>query len=350
MGIVINPRMLIVLLLLWPALLFSQHENQAYLPLTTNELGPPFPLKKLTRLKASSPDMPTSAGPSGSTYRLRPGKETGLLTLQGQDKLHRPWLVELFQVWECGGGAEAYEADLDKDGIVDAVLLMPTCGNGLAPSVHMITVTFDSEGRPIPFEAEGYFELKPGGVDSLVDLNHDGKADLIFMNFNDGYWITNIYTVKDGRWNRIQGRFATRSFPLFTRFTNRPNSKAVTQPSGRMPWAPDLSTVNPVVTGSLVEWKWTPTGVVASNYLNLQLTVSDNAGKRTVCTTNYWYDSARLIFDNADGRQVVHFTQDEPTRVDSLLAEAVSQKLQMRLYGNRDWDHCSPELIWAEPR
>jgi hypothetical protein len=345
----IKRRMLIVLLSIFPALLLSQ--SQSYLPLTSNELGPPFPLKKLARLQSSSPDLMTGAGPLGSTYRVRAGKYTGLLTLQGQDKLHKPWLVELVQLWGCTGGAEAYETDLDKDGIVDAVLLMPTCGNGLAPRVHMIAVTFDSQGRPIPFESEGYFEQKPGGIDSLVDLNHDGKADLIFMNFNDGYWITNVYTVNDGRWNRIQGRFATRSFPLYTRFTSQPNNKAVTPAAGRKPLAPDLSTLNPVVIGKLVEWEWTPAaGALGSKYLDLQLTVSDNVGKRTVCTTKYWYDTARLVFDNSEGRQVIHIAHDEPNRVDALLAEGVSKKLKMRLYGSRDWDRCSPEFIWEQPQ
>ena len=343
-------RLLIVLLSVWPAFLFSQHESQSYLPLTARELGPPFALKKLTRVQNASPDLPTAAGPSGSTYRVRPGKDTGLLTLQGQDKANKSWQVELFRLWACGGGAEVYEADLDKDGIRDALLLMPTCGNGLAPSVHLITVTFDSEGRPIPFEAEGYFEQKPNGIDSLVDLNHDGKADLIYMSFNDGYWITNVYTVKDARWNRIQGRFATRSFPLFTRFTNRANAKAVTPTAGRKPMAPDLSTLNAAITGILNEWKWIPAAGAASDYLNLRLTVFDSAGKQTVCTTNYWYDSARIVFDNTEGRQVVHVAQDEPARVTALLTEVVSKKSRMRLYGQRDWDHCSPELIWAEPQ
>ena len=172
----IGHRLLIVLLFLWPVFLFSQHENQRYLPLTANELGPPVTLKRLTRLESTSPDLRAGAGPSGSTYRVRFGKGIGLLTLQGQDKLHKPWHVELLPLWGCTGGTEDYDADLDKDGILDAVLLMPTCGNGLAPSVHLITVTFDTNSRPIPFEAEGYLEDKARGLDSLVDLNRDESA------------------------------------------------------------------------------------------------------------------------------------------------------------------------------
>jgi hypothetical protein len=311
-------------------------------------MGPAFTLKKLAIVTDASSPLATAAGPSGSRYGVRPGKDAGLLTLEGEDKAGKPWHVELLRLWGCSGGAHVYQADLDRDAIQDAVLWIPTCGNGLAPQVHLLSVTFDGAGRPIPFEAEGYFEGEPTGIDSLVDLNRDGKAELIFMNFNDGYWITNVYTVENGRWNRVQGRFSGHTFPLYARFTNRPNKQAVTPASGRKPQAPDLSTLTPTLTGSLAQWRWTKESPGQPKH-SLQLIVADRAGKQTTCVPQDWYNSARLVLDAPQGRRVLRLSDEEQASLDPLLQEVVSSGLKVRVYGRRVADSCSPELIWAEP-
>lgn len=331
-----------------PFVLTAQHENSFYLPLSSTEVGPPFPLKALGVLKADSSLLSSNAGPSGSMFRVRQTINGGALGLEGKDKAGKPWQIDLMELWGCAGGAHIFEADLDSDSIQDAVVLMPTCGNGLAPSAHMVSITFDAAGRPVPFEAEGYFEEKNNGIDSLVDLNRDGKADLVFMNFNDGYWITNVYSVKSGRWARMQGALFGRTFPLFTRFTNQPNNRAVIPPSSRHPWAPDLSNANPVLSGVIVAWNW-PNGNArgggSPSDLDMQLTILSN-GKQVVCSPEYWFDSARLVQDTAEGRTIQHLSGDRST-IDAMLQEFVAKKVPVRLYGRRSSDHCSPELVWA---
>jgi len=336
-------RVLTLPLLLSPFLMYSQSKD--YLPLSPTEIGEPFKLKRLSAVTIKTNELRSGAGPSGSVYRIRQGKDANTLTLQGQDKMRLPWQVELFQLWGCAGQWPVFEADLDRDGVQDAVLLKATCGNGLAPDYHMIVVTFDSSGRPVPFEAEGYFEESREGIDSLVDLNRDGKADFIFMNFSDGYWITNIYELENARWNRVQGRLGSHSFPLYTRFTNRANKVAVTPPSSRHPIAPDLSSLKPVVSGTLSGWKWVQAN--SSSFFNLQLSITDAAGKVSVCTTEYWYDSARLVIDGAEGRTIRLVSKSESPSLDPMLQQIVSARRTVRLYGKRAPDHCSPELIWA---
>ncbi len=68
----------------------------------------------------------------------------------------------------------------DRNGITDLVLVFPTGGNGWAPQNHLVTVTFESSGRPISWEADGYFEETNTGIADLVDLNRDGRADLVY--------------------------------------------------------------------------------------------------------------------------------------------------------------------------
>ena len=337
-------RLCVVALFLAPFVLEAQ--NRDYLPLSANEVGPPFPLKKVGVLTQGSAPLPSRAGPSGSTYQVLPDGDGGSLELSGADKGGNPWQADIFTLWGCAGGAHTYETDLDADGIQDAVLLMPTCGNGLAPDVHLVTVTFDGAGRPVAFEAEGYFEEKARGIDSLVDLDRDGKADLIFMNFNDGYWITHVYSMQSARWIRVQGAFAGRTFPLYTRFTNRSNTRAVIPPSSRHPWAPDLSTARPVLAGIIVGWKWPDS---ASPPSDLQLMIQAD-GKETVCSPVYWYDSARVVLDKAGGRTLKRLSIGAREMLDEVLRELVLQKVPVRLYGRRNADHCSPELVWAEPQ
>jgi hypothetical protein len=100
-----------------------------------------------------------------------------------------------------------YSADLDRNGICDLVMIYPTGGNGLAPTSHFFSLTFDEQGRPVPFKADGYFEESAKGITDLVDLNIDGRAELIYMNFDDGYWITNLYEVRAARWRRVRGSY-----------------------------------------------------------------------------------------------------------------------------------------------
>jgi hypothetical protein len=336
-----------LLLGLWPGILICQYENRSYLPLTSSELGTPFKLKRLGIMGSNSRELHAAAGPAGSTYKVRTGSPADTLVLEGKDKSERMWLIDLISLWGCAGGSKVYEGDLDADGIQDAVLVTPTCGNGLAPSSHVVTVTFDHDGRPVPFEAEGYFESLRAGIDSLVDFNRDGRADLVFMNFNDGYWITNMYTLTDARWKRLVGRFGSRSFPLYTRFTNVANTRAVVPPPNRHPTAPDLSNATPSASGTMTEWKWIP-AEGGSPYLNLQLSLLGPAGKAVVCTTNYWYGSRRLVLNNADGRTARRLSQDERALVDSILRDVVLKKHTVRVYGNRTPDQCSPELVWVE--
>jgi hypothetical protein len=224
--------------------------------------------------------------------------------------------------------------------------MITTCGNGLAPRYHLIVVTFDDAGRPIPFEAEGYFNETPSGIDSLVDLNHDGRAELLFMNFNDGYWITNIYTVQNGRWSRIRGAFAGHNFPLYTRFTNKSNKKAVTPEPERHPFAPDLSNETPVASGTVAGWTWIPTNDTNETP---ELRITDVDGKTISCSPVYWYDSAKLVIDEPEGRRIARLSRYDRGSVESFLNEVVSRKLKVRAYGSRQTTGCTPELVWAEP-
>jgi hypothetical protein len=217
----------------------AQGFNANYLPFDASRLRR-FPLKRV-----ELPDDLRSGRPASvSGVRLQEemratddAESASRLVFSGRDGDGRPWRFETdpHPYYDA-----VYEGDLDRNGVRDLVLSIGTGANGLGPPTHLIFLTFDARGRPTTFEATGYFDPQPQGIYDVTDLDGDGRAELLFMVFDDGYWVTNLYRVRDARWSRVSGRFAGLNFPAYTRFTRRPNHRPVRPARGRNPVAPDL--------------------------------------------------------------------------------------------------------------
>ena len=326
----------------------AQYESQNYLPLTKSDLGRRFPITYVGTLGISRPgyfedmsDKPIPSnigiGPSGAKVDAT---SDDYLIISGLDKGQKPWSVELgaSPSYAC----RFYRGDLDKDGVLDAVLLFPTGGNGLAPSSHVLTLTFDDAGRPVTFEAEGYFQDVDGKLFDLVDLNRNGRADLIYMNYDSGYWITNVYEVRGSRWQRVTGRHGNRSYPLYTRFTIKENHRPAVPKRGRRPFAPDLSNNVPLITGRLISYEWADVG----RSENISLRVEDKRGNAIVSQPVSWYSSFAVVLDTPDNRKIVSLSGDQE-KLKSLLNAIVSGNYEVALFGKRSRDVSSPELLWA---
>ena len=220
----------------------GQGENMAYLPFNKSRLRP-FKLKRIEMRD----DLRSGRAINVAGVQIQEEKAAGVeneaegsihqLVFSGRNLNGKTWRV----------GAEAsgyyndlYEGDLDRNGIRDLVLAVGTGGNGLAPSTRLIFVTFDRKGDPNILEATGYYQSGPQGVVDIADLDGDHRAELVHMVFDDGYWITNVYRVRESRWSLVKGRFANLNFPMYTRFTLRPNHKPVQPARGRRPFAPNL--------------------------------------------------------------------------------------------------------------
>lgn len=326
-----------------------QYENQSYLPLSPSELRRRFPVRYLGtmgtlrpgyfELKQDSP-LPekVEAGPSGVNVTKSAGNE---LLITGRDKKGFPWRVNL-GAFVLAYACRFYSADLDRNGIRDLVLIHPTGGNGFAPTSHFFSLTFDEQGRPLPFEADGYFQDSTDGIFDLVDLNSDGRAELIYMNFDDGYWITNLYEVSGAKWQRVKGLHGRRSYPLYTRFTYRANQKLITPAAGRHPLAPDLSNKEPRFRGQLISYRWA--NVERSE--DIELVVKTDQGQKVTTKPVSWYDSFMVVLDGAQERIIVSLAADEK-RIRSVLDKIVANAYRVSVYGDRRGNGTGSEILWA---
>jgi hypothetical protein len=328
--------------LLLAATLASGNALQAavgdYLPLSRAELGRPFDVKYLGEI-TSRPGLQRQLDIGVSVASLS-YREEAELVLNGMDRAGHPWSVALGGA--CASG-EGYTSDLDRNGQRDFVLVVPTCGNGLAPSHHFVAVTFESNGRPVRFEVEGYFEADRKGVFDLRDIDGDGRAELIYMNHDDGYWITNLYTATDARWRRIEGRFGNRRYPLHTRFTNRPNRRAVQPAPGRRPFAPDLSNNAPRLGGlKLRSYVWAN----VSQSEDIELNFETAEGRLVKCQPVSWYASFTIVVDEAGARNIFNVAGGEESFRPSL-ENLIARRYEVSLYGQREREGCRPEMLWV---
>lgn len=317
-----------------------------YIPLSKADLGKPFALQYLGVYDHKNSVSKFPIGASGAEVSAQEEEENSAFVLSGLDKTGKGWTVNFGS--KAGFGGNLFTADLDKNGLRDLLMIFPTAGNGLAPSSHVLTLLFDAQGRPVPFEAEGYYDTEKKILPELVDMNGNGRAELVFMNFDDGYWITNVYEADNGRWQRIKGPFGKRSFPLYTRFTQRPNHKAVTPAKGRKPFAPDLSNRMPVARGRMVAFKWAKEGTDAATATpdGMFFVVVDDRGMQISWVTDDWHGSSVLIIDQQQGRSVFSLWSNADA-VKKLVGEIIEQKFSVALYGRRSADKFSPEIIWA---
>ncbi len=332
-------------LIVWMAVSTSlplSAQVESYLPLTQAELSNQFPLRYYGTLEKPEHLIHMIGTKSLSTIQI---SMTDEMLVRGQDDHHMPWRVHLQGKSYLSQYSLVYTADFDLNGYEDLLLLLPTGGNGLAPTTHLVTLLFDPSGRPLPFAAEGYWQYDEQGMTGFLDLDHNGTAELIAMHLADGYWITNLYTAHTARWQKISGAFMRRHYPLFTRFTDHPNRQAEALPTTQQPFSPDVSNARPQHHGQLIEYQWADIAMSE----DIRFTLLTEQGDTVVCSPVSWYASFTVVIDTAERREITSLSAPEH-RVKMLFDEILAQEYVVSVYGQRSADDCSPELLWAQPR
>lgn len=258
------------------------------------------------------------------------------MVLSGVDKGGKPWSFTAKQ----SSMYEAFQADLDKNGSQDLVLMYPTMGTGSAPSAMLMILTFDETGRPIASEFEGYFEVKQTGLVDLVDTNKNGKAELIYMHNDEDYWMTSLYELTNARWQKLE-KSAGFQYPLYTRYTREPNHKAVQPDAKHHPYPADLTNQTAGITGTLKDVTWADMKYDESNALSVE-----TAQGIKQCVINAPFGSFTLLLDTPEERKIVSFSAEDAS-LQMLLMDMKKQAYPVQLYGQRSAKQCSPTLLWA---
>ncbi|WP_298608968.1 hypothetical protein [uncultured Thiothrix sp.] len=309
-----------------------------YLPLSAAETQKRVPIKHLGTLEPSKLISPLQLGNYQVQLSTRSEEE---LVLSGTTTSQGKWSVVLDSP-SAIFPTEVYQADLDSNGQQDLILLKPTGANGLAPSQHLSVLTFDTTGQVSLWQVEGYFASDKKGIVDFLDLNNNGRAELVFMAYGDGYWQTALYEAKEGKWTQVHGKFAGKTYPLLTRFTFKPNHN-IAHPSKPITLEPvSLATDQALLSGYLKSYQWAD--INQSEDISLLIQTDKGLVK---CQPSSWYSLFRLVLDKPKAREIVSLAAPSKT-IQAVLQEAITKKYPLKVFGQRSIEGCSPEELWFD--
>lgn len=318
-----------------------QAAERAYVPLTDQELSRRFPMREVARIALADEDIDSpapalrqfSAGAAGVSMERT---ANGWL-LRGQDMTGKPWQLSTGFMSNAAGEAEIYQADLDRNGLDDLVFWLPNPGLGMAPTASLGILTFEASGRPAYLHVRGYSGPARGGVQDMLDLKGDKHAQLLTMDFSDGYWTTSLYRLTEARWQRLNGQFGRLRYPALTRFTQAGSRRVVSRiKAGRHPISADLSNDRP-----LNQQRYRMADGSAKAFIGRD-------GKLELVSV-----PELVVDERPDGRTLYAGKTDE--QLQAALLEAYRSGREVVLYGRDDsyqsnYGLAAPHTLWLLPK
>ena len=139
--------------------------------------------------------------------------------------------------WEAhvAGLDEVWRADLDGNGTQGFVFFGsgPYFNGRTTPLFSLSILLMDRQGVPVPFFTVVYHGENGAGIKHLVDLNHDGHAELLISSYDEnvsdprvgvfcsGHWTSQLYRFKDFGAEEIRGMIGGVGFPFVHDWTYR---------------------------------------------------------------------------------------------------------------------------------
>jgi hypothetical protein len=153
----------------------------------------------------------------------------GEARLRGRGKSGKPWEVSMCDT--CFD--EVRRGDLDGDGTQDYVIFgVGPYGNGrTAPSFSLTILLMDDDALPVPFFTVVYHGEKGLGLKHLVDLDQDGRAELLISTYDEsasdpraevsgsGHWTTQLYRFTNFAAGEFRGTMGGIRFPFVKNWT-----------------------------------------------------------------------------------------------------------------------------------
>jgi hypothetical protein len=187
----------------------------------------PFPL---TRVRAGR----LRDGETKSFGGLVATSHGGEVLLRGAAKSGKRWSARFGEV----AFDQVYTADVDGNGIGDYVIygLLPGANGRTAPDAMITVLLMDTDGLPTPYQTYVYDSHPEHGPRILIDLLHNGHAQLLVSSYDEsmwdrrvealssGHWIHQVLEPKDMRWVEYRGSALGFQFPLVYRWSYWPQN------------------------------------------------------------------------------------------------------------------------------
>lgn len=268
------------------------------------------------------------------------------LRVEGKDAGGAPWALE---IEIKSGGCWLWRADLDRNGKEDLIIV--TSDATSAGDSICTVIMIDDRNRPVPWQAAGHYDSEASGLSNLVDLNGDGRAELLFL-YVDGIdrgqaRATSLtrYEIGDARLRRVDGRFDGEMFPI----VEPKNAKLRAQPdlTNSVDTKNRGTRIDSLIPGRK-ENCGVPAPIVRSEKGVLREDASAAEALSKACYDEISLSDGRrirspemVVLNLAKGREVAFLD------VARLLVEVKTRGLAVWLAGRVCDDGCRPLLLWA---
>jgi hypothetical protein len=139
----------------------------------------------------------------------------GDIVFQGLDSSLKPWIA---QSSFNGPGCEIFQADLNRNGKHDLLIVTPGIGSRGEYDARLTVILFNTAGKPIPWIATGRFSVINGEIKE-IGISLDGTA-VIQHNYAVGHpawggvsYVSSLYRVTNDEIVPVIGAFSGVTFP-----------------------------------------------------------------------------------------------------------------------------------------
>ncbi len=150
------------------------------------------------------------------------GPDDRQVRLRGTGQSGRPWEVHFSTL------DEVWRGDLDGNGTQDYVFFnRGPYGNGrMTPVFSLSILLMDTDRMPVPFFTTVYKGENGDSIKHVLDLSHDGRAELLVSNYDEnasdphvipmcsGHWVHQLYRFIDFGAEEIRGTRGGIKFPF----------------------------------------------------------------------------------------------------------------------------------------
>jgi hypothetical protein len=237
-------------------------------------------------------------------------------------------------------GCKIWTADLDKNGKQDLVIANLDPVNG--PGVQAVLVLTDDQDRLVAWQSpDAYFEFGDRGLENLVDLDGDERAELLLPEVHGiggkparpgeaAIETISLYTISTNGLKRIDGVFAGNIFPM------------VIPADAKMPMLEDRSTyVDRAASGVTIK-------SIMPKCPTLAIRIEDS--KEAECRIVLSDDAVlvgrpdMVVIDGSTGRRI---ELESGARKEQMLEESRVNGYQIRYTCKSKNTVCRPLLLWA---